>query len=151
MYRRPDALIRRAPAQVAAHRRIDILFTGAGVATEQGGGGHDLSRLTIAALNDIQCNPGILYGLCRPGFDALYGGDFSAFHRSHRYAAAANWLSIQVDSAGAAGTASTPVFGAGQLRFVSYEPKQGLILVALILPALAIQGETDHTFTSVRA
>src|SRR6185436_21028920 len=62
-----DADIGRAPAQVSVHRVVDVRIGGARVALEQRGGGHDLSRLAVSALRNIELSPRLLERMLRAG------------------------------------------------------------------------------------
>src|SRR5258707_15286837 len=55
-----NADIGPAPADVAGHRVVDVGIRRMRVAGEQRRGGHDLARLTVAALNDLPVEPGLL-------------------------------------------------------------------------------------------
>src|SRR5262245_31051886 len=54
-----DTRICPAPADVAGHRAVDIRVTRPGRARQQSAGGHDLARLAIAALRNVECEPGV--------------------------------------------------------------------------------------------
>src|SRR4051812_24396441 len=58
-----DALVGAATADVAAHRRINVGVGRMGVFIEQGAGRHDLARLAVAALHDVDLDPGVLHTL----------------------------------------------------------------------------------------
>src|SRR5690242_5494162 len=55
-----DAEIGHAAAEIASHSCIDVLIGRIGIVIEQGGCLHDLSRLAVAALRDLQLDPGSL-------------------------------------------------------------------------------------------
>src|SRR6476619_2530756 len=61
MDRLPDALIGAAPTDVG-HGGVDVGIGGLGLALQQGGGGHDLAGLAVAALRNLQLQPGLLHG-----------------------------------------------------------------------------------------
>src|SRR5260370_27004874 len=80
-----DALITAAAADVAAHRTVDLVFGRVLVRRDQCGGLHDLARLAIPALRDIQGAPGFLHRMValriepldrrhRPPGSIVYGG-----------------------------------------------------------------------------
>src|ERR1700728_5289994 len=52
-----DAEIRAAAADVAVHGGVDIRVGGMRILREQGGGGHHLSGLAVAALRDVDFLP----------------------------------------------------------------------------------------------
>src|SRR6266436_6449973 len=55
-----DSHIRTAAADVPRHRGVDIAIGRVGVGREQRRRGHDLAGLAIAALRDLQIDPGLL-------------------------------------------------------------------------------------------
>src|SRR5881296_219588 len=57
----PDADVGRAAADVAGHRRIDIRVGGFLLNAQQGRSGHDLPRLAVAALHDVELVPSFLH------------------------------------------------------------------------------------------
>src|SRR5690242_11835871 len=59
---RPYALIGAAAADVG-HRRVDIGVGRLGVLPQERRRGHDLPRLTVAALRHVELGPGLLYGV----------------------------------------------------------------------------------------
>src|SRR2546421_5173959 len=71
-----DALIRAAAADVAGHRGIDVGIARLRRGREQRHGRHDLARLAIAALHDLEVEPRLLHRFAlrrlANGFD---GGD----------------------------------------------------------------------------
>jgi len=56
----PDSLIGATATNVARHRRIDVGIAGVRVARQQRGCGHNLARLTVAALNYFEIEPCLL-------------------------------------------------------------------------------------------
>lgn len=79
MYGFPNALIRAAATNVR-HGVVDFVVGWLGIFREQRHGGHDLSRLTIAALRHVFRNPGLLHFVCAVGRQSFDGGDLFA-HR----------------------------------------------------------------------
>jgi hypothetical protein len=70
-----DPLISAATADIALHGRINFLIGWVRIMAEQGGRGHDLSGVAIAALRDLFFDPGFLYGMViilRKAFDCGY-------------------------------------------------------------------------------
>src|SRR5689334_12463796 len=54
---RADALVGRATTDVACHRVVDVGVARLGLLLQQCGRRHDLSRLTVAALHDVEAHP----------------------------------------------------------------------------------------------
>ena len=65
MDRLADPQVRGAAAEIAVHGRVDIRVGGLGCLGQQRGGGHDLARLTVAALRHVELFPRALQG-CVP-------------------------------------------------------------------------------------
>src|SRR6266478_8011392 len=58
-----DTLICPAAAHVAGHRLIDVVVSWLRSSGQQCRGRHDLARLTVAALHNVELEPGLLKGL----------------------------------------------------------------------------------------
>src|SRR5262245_22123025 len=56
-----DADVGAAAAYVAGHRRVYVGIVGVRVCSQQSRRRHDLSRLAVAALNDLVIEPGLLH------------------------------------------------------------------------------------------
>src|SRR5690606_35024640 len=120
-----DAHIRGAGAYVAAHRVVDVGVGGLGVLREQGRGGHDLSRLAVAALGHVELAPGRLHGLPDSvGVHAFDRGDLLAGHGSQGRDARADRNPLGLHGTGAAQRHAAAVFGAGQVRDIAQRPQQ---------------------------
>src|SRR5258708_4951109 len=61
--RAPDSLIRRASADVAPHRLVDLLPCGTWVSGEKRRGLHDLAGLAVSALRNLLGDPRLLHGM----------------------------------------------------------------------------------------
>src|SRR5712671_994913 len=98
-----DALIGSATTHVAGHRLVDVVVSGLWSSGQQCRGRHDLARLTVAALHNIELEPGLLKSLSNRrrsnGFDR--GDGFPADRTDGRYARA-HGHAVDVDGAGAA-------------------------------------------------
>src|SRR5690606_20676218 len=55
-----DAGVGTAAAEVAGHGAVDVGIARLRVVGEEGGGGHDLAGLAVAALGDVGVAPGFL-------------------------------------------------------------------------------------------
>ncbi len=75
MNRGADAGIGGAAADVAAHRGIDVGIGRRGILFQQRRRRHDLSGLAVAALRDLQFDPGRLHRLGLLALQALDGRD----------------------------------------------------------------------------
>src|SRR5450755_3820449 len=93
-----NARIGAAAADVAGHGFVDVFVAGFGDFLEQDGGAHDLPRLAVAALRNIDLDPGALEGMAeivRQTFDGL---DVLARDTRQRRNARADGFAIEVDS-----------------------------------------------------
>src|SRR5215469_5499608 len=71
---RADALIRSAATDVV-HRVVDVLVRRIRLALEQSGGRHDLPRLAVTALRDVQRGPRLLHWVGPTGRESFDGHD----------------------------------------------------------------------------
>src|SRR5690606_3669957 len=80
-----DPAITRAAADIAVHCRIDLPVVGIGIAGEQGTGGHQLTRLAVAALHHILFQPGFLESAADLSlFESLHCADLGLADRTDR-------------------------------------------------------------------
>src|SRR5258705_6482927 len=143
MDRRADALVGRATTDVARHRMIDVGVGRLGLLLQQGGRRHDLSRLAVAALYDVEVHPRLLHRLrCarRQAFDRRY---LAIGNGRDRRRARAQRLSVDVDGAGAALRDATPVLGAGEAELLANDPQQWRIRITVELATRAVDVERD--------
>ena len=122
----PDARIGSATAEIAAHGGVDVGISGLGRVGQQGGGGHDLAGLAVAALGHVHSFPGFLHGMafvCRRR-KPLDGGDGLAGDAAHVRHAGAHRLAANQDRAGAAGADTAAVLGAFQVQHIAQDPKE---------------------------
>jgi hypothetical protein len=113
MDRGADSGVGATAAEVAVHRFVDIGVCWGDVLREEGGGLHDLARLTVATLCDLMVDPSLLdhrNGIWRA--DPFDGGD-GAPYIAERDLTGPNGLPIDVHSAGATGRDATAIFRAG--------------------------------------
>src|ERR1700758_2744657 len=73
-----DALISAATANVGGHAFVNVFVSGLGLAFQQGNGLHDLPRLAVAALRNIELHPHLLDGMEPVGADILNCADFGS-------------------------------------------------------------------------
>src|SRR5262249_44816694 len=85
-----DARIRGATAQVAVHAGDDLLLARVRGLCQQRGRLHDLPRLAVPALRDLQLDPGPLHRVGIGGVETFDGGDGGAAHVTERYRAGAH-------------------------------------------------------------
>jgi hypothetical protein len=97
--------------------------------SEQSSGLHNLARLTVAALRHLFRDPRALDRMIRMGCQALNRGDLLVSDRSQRCDARSDGVSIEMDGAGAAETATASKFRAAQLQVFADYPKEWRILI----------------------
>src|ERR1041385_6187168 len=77
----PDAEVRTAPAQVSAHRLVDVSVRRVRVLVEERHGLHDLASLAVATLRHVIVDPGLLHRVqVTAGGEALNRGDLVALN-----------------------------------------------------------------------
>ena len=85
--------VRRAAAEVARHRPVDVGVGRMRILLEQRGGGHDLAGLAITALRHVELAPGLLQRMLAGGIEALDRRDRRAADARDRRLARARWAS----------------------------------------------------------
>src|SRR6476646_12300497 len=60
---RADAHVRTAATEIALHGGVDIGVAGISVAVDERRSTHELARLAVAALRDVQLGPRLLHGV----------------------------------------------------------------------------------------
>src|SRR5256712_12954056 len=112
---------------------------------EQGGGGHDLAGLPVAALDDLEIEPGLLHPAAGRSFPRrLDGRDGFADDRGHRRDAGADRPAIEMHRAGSAQRRAAAELGAGQSDDVAQYPEQGHVRGYVHRVRLAVYPPRDH-------
>src|SRR5690606_2441709 len=125
-----DARVRGTAAEIAVHRLVDVLVGRLRISREQRGGRHDLARLAVPALHDVQIEPGGLDFLAElGGANALDGGDGSGANRRDGCYTGADRRAVDVDRAGPALGHSASVLGAFQIELITQHPQEGCIAI----------------------
>ncbi len=96
------ALVGAAAAKVAREGAVNIDIAGIRVGGEERGSRHDLSRLAIAALDDVQLCPGTLHRVAAVPRQPLDGGDRFAYGGRDGHDAGPSGRAVHVHRAGAA-------------------------------------------------
>src|SRR6185295_7293347 len=98
-----NSTIGATAADVARHGGVDVAIAGTCVLGKECRRGHDLARLAVAALGDVERDPGFLDLLaCGRAPDGLDGGDVLAGDGAHRSSAGPDRLAVEVYRTGAA-------------------------------------------------
>ena len=125
-----DARVAAATTDIAVHRRVDVLIGGMGRLDQQRGRRHDLARLTVAALGNVELHPGGLQFLAdRMGGHALDGGDPRRADRRNRDLAGPRRLAVDMDGAGAAKPCAAAELAALQVELVAQRPQERHVAV----------------------
>jgi hypothetical protein len=91
---------------------------------EQGSGGEDLAALAVAALGDVEVDPGLLEEVeLAVGGEAFDGGDVAVGFGNGELAGA-DGLAVDVDGAGAAFADAAAVLGALEVELVAQDPEE---------------------------
>src|SRR6516225_5174325 len=120
-----DADIGAAAADVACHGSVDVRIIRVRRVSEQSRRRHDLTRLAIAALDDFQIQPGLLYlRSAWIGAHAFDRGDGAVADRTDRQQARADRLAVDMHRASAALRNAAAEFGAGHAKHIAQHPQQ---------------------------
>ena len=141
-----DTGVGTAATNIAVHGSLNFLVAGARIGFQQGGGGHDLAGLTVAALWHVVFQPGLLQRVIAVFRQALDGGDGLLAYCRNGQRAGAHGGVFEMHGAGPALSDAAAVFGAHELQVVAQHPEQRGGGVHVHLPGLAIdvEGEGCH-------
>src|SRR5438093_10656762 len=110
-----DARVSPTATDIARHGRVDVGVARMGVRGEQRRCRHDLTRLAVPALHDLEGQPRLLHLLAgRRLPDRFDGGDFFAGGRGHRGNTRADRLAVELHGAGPAQRHAAAELRAGQ-------------------------------------
>src|SRR5690606_40777120 len=107
-------------------------------------GAHDLSRLAIAALHDVELGPRDLHGVAAVGRKPLDRGDAAALRGIEGRDTSADGRAVEVHGAGPAERPAAAVFGTRESREVAQGPEEGPRGGGLQLAALAVDSLRTH-------
>src|SRR5882672_4841296 len=134
-----DSHISAAATDVPRHGGVDIAVGRVGLGGEQRRRGHDLAGLAIAALRDLQLDPGLLDLLAGGGgTDGLDGGDALAGRGRDRRDARAHRLAVEVDRARAAQTEAATEFRPAHSEHIAKYPEQRRVVVDIDAASFAV-------------
>jgi hypothetical protein len=120
-----DADIGPTAADVAGHRTIDVGVVRMRIVRQQGGRGHDLARLAVAALNDFMVEPCLLnLPAGRRIANCLDRGDRRAAYAIDCCDAGADRASVQMNRACATECHAAAELGAGHAEHVAQHPQE---------------------------
>src|SRR5262245_3871378 len=123
---------------------IDVGIGRIGLLSQQGGGGHDLARLAVAALGYLFPEPGLLHRMLSVGSETLdrcdaLPRDIAEFDRAgpRRYA-------IEMHRASATQADATPVLGAGESQLIAQYPQKRRFGLDVQSVGIAIDVDGNH-------
>src|SRR5258708_32715795 len=138
------ARVGTAAADVAGHGFVNISVGGLGIFFQQDGCTHDLSGLAVAALRNVDFDPGALHRVGVVGGEALSGCDMLAFDAGQRRDTGADGATVEMDSAGAAECHAAAEFCPGQTKRIANDPQQRRGGIVIHGNRFSIQGEGSH-------
>src|SRR5271168_186066 len=119
-----DSNIRPATTDISCHRGIDIAIIGVWIVSEQGGGRHDLTGLTVATLNHFKIEPGLLdLGSGAAKANALNRCDRAIADEPNRKLTRSNGYTVDMDGAGAAKGNPATKLGPRHLQDIPQNPQ----------------------------
>src|ERR1700736_6835152 len=125
-----NAYVGPAAADVARHGIVDIGVGRSGVAGDERGGGHDLARLAVAALNDLAVEPSLLdFRARRRRADRFDGGDLGRADAVDRRDAGAGANAAEVPGAAPPQPKAAAELRAGHAEHVAQHPQQRRVAV----------------------
>ena len=144
MNRAPDSRIGSAPADIAGHGFINIGVGRRRILRQQNRRAHNLTRLAVAALRDVNFYPRALERMrpiARQPFD---GFDLFPLGTRNRRHTRAHCLPFQMNRAGAAQRHSAAILRARQLQVFPQDPQQGRGRHCVNLNFFPVHRESDH-------
>src|SRR5256884_7224153 len=124
MDRFAHALVGSAAADIARHRRVDVVVARIGLLREQGHRRHDLARLAVAALHDVGLGPGLLHHVQAVGGDAFDRRDRTRADGADRRDARANRVAVEMYGARSTLRHATAELGAHQAEQIAEHPQE---------------------------
>src|SRR5687767_14836727 len=141
----PDAEVGPAPAEVPAHRFVDVGVAGLGILVEQRHGLHDLAGLAVPALGHVVVDPGLLDRMERAVLgQAVDGRHVASGHAAHLGDAGASGHAVDVAGAGAAEAHAAAVLEALDVEPVTQDPEEFLVVVGVDRDRVSVEVEGDH-------
>jgi len=128
-------------AEVARHRLIDVGVGRARLRREQRGGGHELTRLAVAALRNVELTPRALQWMFARRVEPLDGRDLRLTDVRHRDLTRPRRLSVVVNGTGAALADAAAVLGADEPERIPQDPEQRSIRRDVDRVSLAVHAE----------
>src|SRR5215831_12727710 len=141
--RLPNAEIRRATADVAVHRGVDIRIGRIGLARQQRRRRHELAGLTVSALRHVELLPRALQRMRPVGREAFDRRDLGARHRRDAALARPDRRAVHLHRARAALGDTAAELRALEVEHVPKHPQQGHVVRDVDRGRLAVDLEGD--------
>lgn len=119
-----DAAVGSATANVAGHGVVDVAIRRLRFLFEERGCGHQLAGLAIAALRDVEFDPGFLERMGAVRRKTFDGGNALSFAARNCRDAGSNGLAVHMHRARPALSDSATEFGAGQSQNIAQHPEK---------------------------
>src|SRR4029077_10364700 len=139
-----DSNVGHAAANTASHHRVEVLVGRIREVLEQRGGLHDLSRLAVAALRNLQLEPRGLQWMFALWIETFNRRDPCSRDRTNRRNAGARCASFHMHGASAAKTDSATEFRSSETKLVSDYPQQGRVVRTTRRNGAAVEIECGH-------
>ena len=123
-HRQPHSRIRPTATDVPVHRCINLQIRWLSLRTNQRTRAHELPRLTVPALRDVEVSPRREERIGIAAAQSFNGRHRTRADRRQRCHARSHCLAVQVDGAGSSRRDATPELGAGQVQLTAQHPQQ---------------------------
>src|SRR5689334_19036996 len=134
-----DAVVGAASADIPRHGRVDVVICRLRRFLQQRRRRHDLAGLAVAALHDLQLQPGLLQGRAlRRLADRLDRSDRAVADAVDRRLAGADRLAVEMHGAGAAQRLAAAELGSSHAQYVAQQPQQRCVAVDIDLMGCAV-------------
>src|SRR5260370_17176240 len=139
-----DSNVGHAAANTARHHRVNVAVTGIGEIFQQRGCRHDLSRLAIAALGNLQLEPRGLQRMLALRIKAFDRGDVCPGDRPNRGNAGSRCASFHMHRASTTKTDPTTEFRSCETKLVADYPEQRRVVRTVGRNGAAVEIECGH-------
>src|SRR5712672_4770660 len=139
-----DSNVGHAAANTARHHRVDVAVAGIGKILQQRGCLHDLSRLAIAALGNLQLEPRGLQRMLALRIETFDRRDLCTGDRAKRGNAGSCCASFDMHGASTTKTDSATEFRSCETKLVADYPQQRRVVRTMCRHGAAVEIECGH-------
>src|SRR5580692_9055579 len=139
-----DSNVGHAAANTARHHRVYVAVSGIRKIFQQRSRLHDLSRLAISALRNLQVEPSGLQRMLAMRIEAFDRRDFCPCDRTNWGNAGSRCASFHVHRASATKTDSTTKFRSGEAKLVADYPEQRRVVRTMRRNGPAVEFKCGH-------